>query len=125
MREGEGTRATATINGQGTEDFSTRLNEGDDISLTNGSDITEEYTIGEPSSPPTHPSQQQRHWRGSSVHPKGRTGRKSSAHGQRVRTNSSRLPPKSLLTASYKYHNVNTNGDKVIARTFDDGPWDT
>lgn len=123
MREGEGTRATATINGQGTEDFSTRLNEGDDISLTNGSDITEEYTEGEPQAlQPTLEVQGT-----GSVHlytQKGEPGEKVVRTGNES-GKTAEVTTKEPVNGVVQYYNVNTNGDKVIALTFDDGPWDT
>lgn len=123
MREGEGTRATATINGQGTEDFSTRLNEGDDISLTNGSDITEEYTEGEPQAlQPTLEVQGT-----GAVHlytQKGEPGEKVVRTGNES-GKTAEVTTKEPVNGVVQYYNVNTNGDKVIALTFDDGPWDT
>ena len=123
MREGEGTRATATINGQGTEDFSTRLNEGDDISLTNGSDITEEYTEGEPQAlQPTLEVQG-----AGAVHlytQKGEPGEKVVRTGNES-GKTAEVTTKEPVNGVVQYYNVNTNGDKVIALTFDDGPWDT
>lgn len=123
MREGEGTRATATINGQGTEDFSTRLNEGDDISLTNGSDITEEYTEGEPQAlQPTLEVQGT-----GAVHlytQKGEPGEKVVRTGNES-GKKAEVTTKEPVNGVVQYYNVNTNGDKVIALTFDDGPWDT
>lgn len=123
MREGEGTRATATINGQGTEDFSTRLNEGDDISLTNGSDITEEYTEGEPQAlQPTLEVQGT-----GAVHlytQKGEPGEKVVRTGNES-GKTAEVTTKEPVNGVVQYYSVNTNGDKVIALTFDDGPWDT
>lgn len=123
MREGEGTRATATINGQGTEDFSTRLNEGDDISLTNGSDITEEYTEGESQAlQPTLEVQGT-----GAVHlytQKGEPGEKVVRTGNES-GKTAEVTTKEPVNGVVQYYNVNTNGDKVIALTFDDGPWDT
>ena len=123
MREGEGTRATATINGQGTEDFSTRLNEGDDISLTNGSDITEEYTEGEPQAlQPTLEVQGT-----GAVHlytQKGEPGEKVVRTGNES-GKTAEVTTKEPVNGVVQYYNVNTNGDKVITLTFDDGPWDT
>lgn len=123
MREGEGTRATATINGQGTEDFSTRLNEGDDISLTNGSDITEEYTEGEPQA-----LQPTLEIKGTgAVHlytQKGEPGEKVVRTGNES-GKTAEVTTKEPVNGVVQYYNVNTNGDKVIALTFDDGPWDT
>lgn len=123
MREGEGTRATATINGQGTEDFSTRLNEGDDISLTNGSDITEEFTEGEPQT-----LQPTLEIKGTgAVHlytQKGEPGEKVVRTGNES-GKTAEVTTKEPVNGVVQYYNVNTNGDKVIALTFDDGPWDT
>ena len=123
MREGEGTRATATINEQGTEDFSTRLNEGDDISLTNGSDITEEFTEGEPQT-----LQPTLEIKGTgAVHlytQKGEPGEKVVRTGNES-GKTAEVTTKEPVNGVVQYYNVNTNGDKVIALTFDDGPWDT
>lgn len=123
IREGEGTRATATINGEAKDDLSTHLNEGDDISLTNGADITEDYTEGEPQAiQPTLEVQGT-----GAVHlytQKGEAGEKVVRTGNES-GKTAEVTTKDPVNGVLQYYNVNSNGDKVIALTFDDGPWDS
>lgn len=49
IRHGNGTRCTATLNGEATDDLSVHLKEGDVITLENGEDITEPYSDSIPS----------------------------------------------------------------------------
>lgn len=123
IRQGEGTRATATINGEEKDDLSTRLNEGDDISVTNGTDITEDYTESDPQ--PVQPSYELRGTGAVHLYTQQgepgeiivRTGNESGKTADVV--------TKEPVNGVVQYYNVNTNGDKVIALTFDDGPWDS
>ena len=48
IRQGEGTRCTAKVNGNDTDDMGMHLNGGDKIEISNGTDITEPYTDSEP-----------------------------------------------------------------------------
>lgn len=123
MREGEGTRATASINGQATDDFSTRLNDGDDISLTNGTDITEDFTEGDHTT--IEPTLEMKGT--GAVHlytQKGEAGEKVVRTGNES-GKTAEVTTKEPVNGVVQYYNVNTNGDKVIALTFDDGPWDS
>lgn len=122
IRQGEGTRCTAKVNGNDTDDMGMHLNGGDKIEISNGTDITEPYTDSEPQTLP-HKTEL-----------KGvgavRLYSNNAQDGEQV----TRTGKESGITATVttkepidnivQYYNVNSNGDKVIALTFDDGPWD-
>lgn len=123
IRQGDGTRVTATINGEEEDDLSTRLNDGDDISVTNGTDITEDYTESDPQ--PMQPSYELRGT--GAVHlytQQGEPGEKVVRTGNES-GKTAEVVTKEPVNGVVQYYNVNTNGDKVIALTFDDGPWDS
>lgn len=122
IRQGEGTRCTAKVNGNDTDDMGMHLNGGDKIEISNGTDITEPYTDSEPQ---TLPHKTELKGVGA-VH----LYSNSAQDGEQV----TRTGKESGITATVttkepvdnivQYYNVNSNGDKVIALTFDDGPWD-
>lgn len=122
IRQGEGTRCTAKVNGNDTDDMGMHLNGGDKIEISNGTDITEPYTDNEPQ---TLPHKTELKGVGA-VHLYSnnaqdgeqvtRTGKESGI----TATVTTREPVDNIV----QYYNVNSNGDKVIALTFDDGPWD-
>lgn len=122
IRQGEGTRCTAKVNGNDTDDMGMHLNGGDKIEISNGTDITEPYTDSEPQ---TLPHKTELKGVGA-VHLYSnnaqdgeqvtRTGKESGI----TATVATKEPVDNIV----QYYNVNSNGDKVIALTFDDGPWD-
>ena len=122
IRQGEGTRCTAKVNGNDTDDMGMHLNGGDKIEISNGTDITEPYTDSEPQ---TLPHKTELKGVGA-VHLYSnnaqdgeqvtRTGKESGI----TATVTTKEPVNNIV----QYYNVNSNGDKVIALTFDDGPWD-
>lgn len=122
IRQGEGTRCTAKVNGNDTDDMGMHLNGGDKIEVSNGTDITEPYTDSEPQ---TLPHKTELKGVGA-VHLYSnnaqdgeqvtRTGKESGI----TATVTTKEPVDNIV----QYYNVNSNGDKVIALTFDDGPWD-
>lgn len=122
IRQGEGTRYTAKVNGNDTDDMGMHLNGGDKIEISNGTDITEPYTDSEPQ---TLPHKTELKGVGA-VHLYSnnaqdgeqvtRTGKESGI----TATVTTKEPVDNIV----QYYNVNSNGDKVIALTFDDGPWD-
>lgn len=123
MREGEGTRATANVNGADTTDLSLHLNEGDTISLTDGTDITEQYTDSDPQ---TLPATLELKGSGA-VHmytQKSEPGEKVTRTGSES-GKTTEITTKEPVNGIVQYYNVNSNGEKVIALTFDDGPWDS
>lgn len=122
IRQGEGTRCTAKVNGNDTDNMGTHLNGGDKIEISNGTDITEPYTDSEPQ---TLPHKTELKGVGA-VHLYSnnaqdgeqvmRTGKESGI--------TATVTTKEPVDNTVQYYNVNSNGDKVIALTFDDGPWD-
>lgn len=122
IRQGEGTRCTAKVNGNDTDDMDMHLNGGDKIEISNGTDITEPYTDSEPQ---TLPHKTELKGVGA-VHLYSnnaqdgeqvtRTGKESGI----TATVTTKEPVDNIV----QYYNVNSNGDKAIALTFDDGPWD-
>ncbi len=122
IRQGEGTRCTAKVNGNDTDDMGMHLNGGDKIEISNGTDITEPYTDSDPQ---TLPHKTELKGVGA-VHLYSnnaqdgeqvtRTGKESGI----TATVTTKEPVDNIV----QYYNVNSNGDKVIALTFDDGPWD-
>ena len=122
IRQGDGTRCTAKVNGNDTDDMGMHLNGGDKIEISNGTDITEPYTDSEPQ---TLPHKTELKGVGA-VHLYSnnaqdgeqvtRTGKESGI----TATVTTKEPVDNIV----QYYNVNSNGDKVIALTFDDGPWD-
>ena len=122
IRQGEGTRCTAKVNGNDIDDMGMHLNGGDKIEISNGTDITEPYTDSEPQ---TLPHKTELKGVGA-VHLYSnnaqdgeqvtRTGKESGI----TATVTTKEPVDNIV----QYYNVNSNGDKVIALTFDDGPWD-
>lgn len=122
IRQGEGTRCTAKVNGNDTDNMGTHLNGGDKIEISNGTDITEPYTDSDPQ---TLPHKTELKGVGA-VHLYSnnaqdgeqvtRTGKESGI----TATVTTKEPVNNIV----QYYNVNSNGDKVIALTFDDGPWD-
>lgn len=121
MKEGQGNRCTAQVNGTETTDLTTRLNEGDQAEITNGSDITEPYTDSDIQE---IPFTTERKGTGA-LHvytTKGETGEKC------VRTGSESgiavdIVSKEPVTQVVTCYNPQTNGEKVVCLTFDDGPW--
>lgn len=122
MREGEGTRCTASVNGEQTDDLSTHLNSGDAIDISDGTDIMEQYTDSDPQTLPHGVKMQGV----GAVH----LYMDGAQDGEKVtRTGSesgitTEITTKEPVDRVVQYYNVNSNGDKVIALTFDDGPWD-
>lgn len=122
IRQGEGTRCTAKVNGNDTDDMGMHLNGGDKIEISNGTDITEPYTDSDPQ---TLPHKTELKGVGA-VHLYSnnaqdgeqvtRTGKESGI----TTTVTTKEPVDNIV----QYYNVNSNGNKVIALTFDDGPWD-
>ena len=122
IRQGEGTRCTAKVNGNDTDNMGMHLNGGDKIEISNGTDITEPYTDSDPQ---TLPHKTELKGVGA-VHLYSnnaqdgeqvtRTGKESGI----TATVTTKEPVDNIV----QYYNVNSNGDKVIALTFDDGPWD-
>lgn len=123
MREGEGTRCTAVVNDVETTDLSTRLNEGDVVQISNGTDIMESYTDSEPEVL-THSVELQGVGAVHLYMGNGQDGEKVVRTGNESGITLD-VVTKEAVNETVQCYNVDTHGDKVIALTFDDGPWDT
>lgn len=122
MREGEGTPATITINGE-PADANTHLAGGEDVSITNGTDIMETYTDSDEAAIPYESKVQGV----GALHvftSKGEDGTKVTRTGEES-GKTLEVVTKEPVNQVLQYYNVDTHGDKVACITIDDGPWDT
>lgn len=123
MREGEGTRCSALINEKEVTDLNTHINEGDQVVVSNGTDVMESYTDSDPVVTPAGYSKAGLYGAlhvflpGQDGETVTRTGSESGKTVEQV--------TKEKIDDRLVYYNANSNGKKVVALTFDDGPWDT
>lgn len=122
IRQGEGTRCTAKVNGNDTDDMGMHLNGGDKIEISNGTDITEPYTDSEPQTLP-HKTELKGVGAVHLYSNNAQDGEQVTRTGKESGI-ASTVTIKEPVDNIVQYYNVNSNGDKVIALTFDDGPWD-
>lgn len=122
IRQGEGTRCTAKVNGNDTDDMGMHLNGGDKIEISNGTDITEPYTDSEPQTLP-HKTELKGVGAVHLYSNNAQDGEQVTRTGKESGITAT-VTTKEPINNIVQYYNVNSNGDKVIALTFDDGPWD-
>ena len=122
IRQGEGTRCTAKVNGNDTDDMGMHLNGGDKIEISNGTDITEPYTDSEPQTLP-HKTELKGVGAVHLYSNNAQDGEQVTRTGKESGI-AATVTTKEPIDNIVQYYNVNSNGDKVIALTFDDGPWD-
>ena len=122
IRQGEGTRCTAKVNGNDTDDMGMHLNSGDKIEISNGTDITEPYTDSEPQTLP-HKTELKGVGAVHLYSNNAQDGEQVTRTGKESGITAT-VTTKEPIDNIVQYYNVNSNGDKVIALTFDDGPWD-
>lgn len=122
IRQGEGTRCTAKVNGNDTDDMDMHLNGGDKIEISNGTDITEPYTDSEPQTLP-HKTELKGVGAVHLYSNNAQDGEQVTRTGKESGITAT-VTTKEPINNIVQYYNVNSNGDKVIALTFDDGPWD-
>lgn len=122
IRQGEGTRCTAKVNGNDTDDMGMHLNGGDKIEISNGTDITEPYTDSEPQTLP-HKTELKGVGAVHLYSNNAQDGEQVTRTGKESGITAT-VTTKEPIDNIVQYCNVNSNGDKVIALTFDDGPWD-
>lgn len=122
LREGEGTPCTVEINEQEVDSANAHINEGDQVVISDGTDIMEDFTE---SGPMPAPAPAKRvgdgalhvYFPGEAGEMMLRTGKESGISTERI--------IEEPIDGEVRYYNPDTNGEKVIALTFDDGPWDT
>ncbi|MEE0551364.1 MAG: polysaccharide deacetylase family protein [Eggerthellaceae bacterium] len=122
IRQGEGTRCTAKVNGNDTDDMGMHLNGGDKIEISNGTDIIEPYTDSEPQTLP-HKTELKGVGAVHLYSNNAQDGEQVTRTGKESGITAT-VTTKEPIDNIVQYYNVNSNGDKVIALTFDDGPWD-
>lgn len=122
MREGEGTRCSALINETEVTDLKTHINEGDQIVISNGTDVMEAYTDSAPTVTPAGYSKIGQ-WGALHVFLPGQDGETVTRTGSESGKTIDQVT-KEKIDERLAYYNANSNGEKVIALTFDDGPWD-
>ena len=121
IEEGAGTPFTGTVNGDAVDDPSFELHSGDTVQMDNGVDVTEEYDVtteeGEPGQVEVGSGALHVYVPGEPSQVEMRTGKVS---GKTI----TETVAEGIDNVYLKY-NANTDGDKVVALTFDDGPWPT
>lgn len=121
-QEGGGDKFAATVNGEATTDVATKLKKNDAIEITNGADVTETFQSST-EEVPYQRVEDDNYWNGSlHIYIKGVNGVRTTKTGDvsGVVLTEDTQP---VVNEEYRIYTANTGGDKVIALTFDDGPW--
>lgn len=121
LEEGGGAAFAGTVNGNEVTDGATELHKGDVVQLDDGADATEDYDV---STEETVPGQVELGEGAIHVYVPGEPAQVETRTGK-VSGKSVQETVKEGSDNVYLKYNANTNGEKVIALTFDDGPWDT
>lgn len=122
IREGDGARCTALINEQEVS-LDGHINEGDFVVISNGNDIMEEFVDSEPTILPAGYTREDG-WGALHVFLPGQDGELVMRTGSESGITIEQIT-KEKIDERLVYYNAETNGEKVVALTFDDGPWDT
>lgn len=121
IEEGKGTAFTGTINGNEVTDGGAELHKGDSVQVDDGADVTEDYDVEtvekKPGSQELGEGAIHVYIPGEPTQIEKRTGKVS---GKTVKET-----VKEGIDNIYLRYNANPGDDKVIALTFDDGPWPT
>ncbi|MFR1166158.1 MAG: polysaccharide deacetylase family protein [Adlercreutzia equolifaciens] len=121
LEEGGGAAFAGTVNGNEVTDGATELHKGDVVQLDDGADATEDYDV---STEETVPGQVELGEGAIHVYVPGEPAQVETRTGK-VSGKSVQETVKEGSDNVYLKYNANTNGEKVIALTFDDGPWPT
>lgn len=121
LEEGGGAAFAGTVNGNEVTDGATELHKGDVVQLGDGADATEDYDV---STEETVPGQVELGEGAIHVYVPGEPAQVETRTGK-VSGKSVQETVKEGSDNVYLKYNANTNGEKVIALTFDDGPWPT
>ena len=127
--EGGGDKFEANLNGTQTSDPSTRVPRHSTVEFSDGNDVDEDYTETTETVPHGEGGQDMSsfnlYWAGSiHVYSDGEDGEQVTRTGK-VSGKTVTEVTKQPVDAGYHVYTTDTNGDKVIALTFDDGPWPT
>lgn len=126
---GGGTAFTATVNGSEVTDGATSLKRGDDVQISDGTDQNETFTEKTEAVPHGTSGQDMSstnlYWAGSiHVLSQGEDGEQTVKTGD-VSGKTVTEVTKQPVDAGYRVYTTHTGNDKVVALTFDDGPWPT
>ena len=125
ITQGGGTAFTATVDDAAAE-ADTRLSRGNNVQVSDGADVTEDYTETTevvPAGTSASETTFNNYYNGSiHTYSAGEDGEKVVRTGS-VSGISVEEVTKQAVDAGYHHYNINTGDDKVIALTFDDGPW--
>ena len=121
LEEGGGAAFAGTVNGNEVTDGATELHKGDVVQLDDGADATEEYDV---TTEETAPGQVELGEGAIHVYVPGEAAQVEKRTGK-VSGKTVEETVKEGSDNVYLKYNANTNGEKVIALTFDDGPWPT
>lgn len=124
--EGGGNAFVAYVNGNETLDANTQLKKDDVVDITNGTDVTESYTETQevlPHGTIESDTSANGYWAGSlHVYEKGQDGIVSNRVGSVSGVVLSEVV-QAPIDAGYHIYTANVGDNRVIALTFDDGPW--
>lgn len=121
IEEGAGTPFTGTVNGEAVDDPSFELHSGDTVQMDNGADITEEYDV---TTDESQPGQVELGYGALHVYVPGEPSKVETRTGKVSGKTITETVAEGIDNVYLKY-NADTDGDKVVALTFDDGPWPT
>ncbi len=124
--EGKGEPFVADVNGQKTSDPSYGLFPGANIEMTNGGDKEESYKETKQTLPhaksDTTATQASYYFGSVHLYSDGEDGEQSVRTGD-VSGKTATVVTKQPIDSGFTAYTPNTGGDKVVALTFDDGPW--
>ena len=127
-QQGGGTAYTATVNGNEV-DGSYAVKKGDDVQISDGADVDEEYTetteaVAHGTSGTDYSTLSSYYGGSIHVYSAGEDGEKTVKTGK-VSGKTVEEVTKQPVDAGYNAYVANVGDEKVIALTFDDGPWPT
>ncbi|MBQ6491763.1 MAG: polysaccharide deacetylase family protein [Atopobiaceae bacterium] len=125
ITEGAGEVASVTINGEDA-DVTSKLRRGDVVVIGDGDDVTEEFTSTEETVAHGSSGDQalfENYWNGS-IHllSDGQDGVKTTRTGATSGLSVTEVTTPAI-DSGFHIYTADTGGDKVVALTFDDGPW--
>lgn len=121
LEEGGGNAFDGTLNGNPIEDPNTPVHKGDSVQIGNGSDKMEEYDT---ETVEKKPKQKELGEGAIHVYIPGETGQVEKRTGK-ISGKTKKVVVKKATNNIYFKYNANPGGEKVVALTFDDGPWST
>ena len=125
-KEGGGDKFAAVVNGEATNDPEFKIPKKAEVEISDGADTTEKYTESEqvvPHGQRTLDAEMGSYWTGSlHVYEKGEDGVITTRVGK-VSGKTVTEQTKNPVDSGYHIYTCDPGEDKVIALTFDDGPW--